>query len=120
MGSTRVFVSTFPPCDVCGEEAHYDAKTWEGSWMKLCDEHFRELGIGLGAGRGQKLELSSDRFERGVGRIVKGFTADDVERALEQAVVDGLVECYNCGESMESDAKKCSYCGAPNPMADYI
>ena len=48
-------VVKLPYCDLCGAEAHYDAKTTQGPWGYLCDEHFAEFGVGLGTGRGQRL-----------------------------------------------------------------
>jgi len=60
----RVIVSELPPCDFCVEEgvdrpAHYDAATKMGPWANMCEEHFRQYGIGLGTGRGQRLVLKS-------------------------------------------------------------
>lgn len=46
-----------PTCDYCGQsKAHYDAKTKHGPWAYLCEECFQKIGIGLGLGKGQKLE----------------------------------------------------------------
>ena len=74
-------VSHLPDCDICKMEgyspvrkAHYDAKTLMGPWANLCTTHFRQYGIGLGLGKGQKLvvvnpgggvhETAADYFER--------------------------------------------------------
>lgn len=56
----EIIVKVLPDCDVCKmknvkREAHYDAKTKMGSWGYLCEEHFGEMGIGLGTGFGQRL-----------------------------------------------------------------
>jgi len=53
--STSVLVDTLPVCSFCDKEAHYDGKTKMGPWADMCEDHFREYGIGLGVGRGQRL-----------------------------------------------------------------
>lgn len=50
-----VEVQRLPNCDICGEEAHYDARTKSGMWGNLCEKCFKKHGIGLGTGKGQKL-----------------------------------------------------------------
>jgi len=44
-------------CDFCDSKAGYDGKTKLGAWAYMCKTHFNSLGIGLGTGKGQKLEL---------------------------------------------------------------
>ena len=61
---THVVVDRFPPCDFCVEvgvvrPAAYDGATRMGSWASMCPAHFKQYGIGLGIGRGQKLILKS-------------------------------------------------------------
>jgi len=56
--STSVKVQQLPSCDFCGQTAHYDAATSFGPWANMCDAHFNEYGLGLGTGRGQKLEVA--------------------------------------------------------------
>jgi len=56
----EAIVSSLPYCDICkqnGDEvaASYDAKTKFGIWGYLCEDHYAEYGIGLGAGLGQRL-----------------------------------------------------------------
>lgn len=57
-------------CDICQlvgtrnddgsvTRAEFDAKTTEGPWAYLCDEHFRQFGVGLGTGLGQRLVYES-------------------------------------------------------------
>ena len=60
---TKVFVSNFPDCDFCGEEAHYDGRTIHGPWAKMCESCFRKHGLGLGFGRGQELVLRKEGEE---------------------------------------------------------
>lgn len=56
--STSVKVETKPACDFCGSPADYDGKTNMGPWAYMCQGHFDTMGIGLGTGRGQKLEVA--------------------------------------------------------------
>jgi len=44
-------------CDLCRREAKYDGKTKMGPWAYMCEEHFRQFGIGLGSGKGQRLNV---------------------------------------------------------------
>ncbi len=49
-----------PKCDICKNlgmysEALYDGKTMYGLWAYMCEKHFKDYGVGLGTGRGQKL-----------------------------------------------------------------
>jgi hypothetical protein len=39
------------------EPALYDGATIHGPWAYMCEEHFRLYGLGLGQGRGQRLEV---------------------------------------------------------------
>jgi hypothetical protein len=48
-------------CDFCKQldgtltRATVDGRTVLGPWADLCERHFKELGVGLGLGRGQRL-----------------------------------------------------------------
>jgi len=57
---TEVRVPVAPRCDLCRVEtpAQYDAKTIHGPWANLCQEHFDEIGVGLGLGKGQRLVVT--------------------------------------------------------------
>lgn len=51
-------------CDVCAsrnidKNAVVDGKTVMGAWSFMCKDHFRELGVGIGLGRGQVI-IQSD------------------------------------------------------------
>lgn len=61
--TVKVMVNEFPFCEMndCKEEAHYDAKTVLGPWAFLCENHFEQLGTGLGLGQGQKMELINNK-----------------------------------------------------------
>lgn len=61
-----VEVDTLPNCDFCDSErvfapyvkfpkAEFDGRTITGAWANMCPKHFREYGVGLGLGKGQKL-----------------------------------------------------------------
>ena len=61
---TTAKVSQLPTCDVHryekfvnGVPALYDARTTRGPWAHMCQECFDQLGIGLGRGKGQRLEV---------------------------------------------------------------
>jgi hypothetical protein len=56
--STSVKVQQLPSCDFCGSTAQYDAATSFGPWANMCEPHFKQYGLGLGTGRGQKLEVA--------------------------------------------------------------
>ena len=121
---TETFVSKFPRCDFCGQEAHYDAKTKSGPWAYMCEQCFKTQGVGLGLGMGQKLMLRGANIkqcilaEAGVKPSKEGFkeavekckpkTFMMTEGDLEQAVMDGIwyPKCPYCGEntSAEPDA----------------
>ena len=67
---TKTKVRTLPFCDFCmfgiqgaGVLAKYDGRTKEGPWAWMCEEHFKEHGVGLGIGKGQELELDEDAEE---------------------------------------------------------
>jgi hypothetical protein len=57
-------VSKIPRCDIrgCSNDAGYDGKTNLGPWAYMCEKHFKELGIGLGTGKGQKLVVIKDEI----------------------------------------------------------
>lgn len=41
----------------------------------------------------------------------------DIEQLLETALMDGIVVCDKCGNSIEPDAQKCR-CGWVNPLIE--
>ena len=59
---TEVTVAVLPICDICKHigapipnTARYDGATVYGPWAYMCEDHFTEVGTGLGLGRGQRL-----------------------------------------------------------------
>ena len=65
VNSSRAVVLSRPPCEFCGEPAHFDGKTQKGPWVYMCGFHFTFCGRGLGHGRGQRL-VTPDELEGGV------------------------------------------------------
>ena len=60
----ETIVDKLPQCDFCKpnllvpwQAAYFDGRTRMGPWAFLCREHFRQFGVGLGTGKGQKLVL---------------------------------------------------------------
>lgn len=43
MGNREAVVPELPKCDICGQEAHYDARTKLGFWANLCDDCYEEV-----------------------------------------------------------------------------
>ena len=62
--SESVIVETYPKCDFCpkdeGVDAQYDGKTYMEPWASMCERHFKQYGIGLGTGRGQRYILEDE------------------------------------------------------------
>ena len=42
----------------------------------------------------------------------------DVSDALEQAAFNGIIECEECGNSLEPDCPECCECGWKNPLIE--
>jgi hypothetical protein len=62
--SSQVTVTALPFCDLCSDGktlAQYDAATKMGSWAYLCEAHFRDYGVGLGTGAGQRLVVEGQQ-----------------------------------------------------------
>jgi len=55
--SETVVISEKHKCQFCGDEAKYDGKTKVGPWAWMCEKCFIRYGVGLGMGKGQKLEV---------------------------------------------------------------
>jgi hypothetical protein len=64
--SESTIVSQEHLCDFCRPTktvAKYDAKSSMGPWGFMCERHFKQHGIGLGTGRGQKLIYDSSELK---------------------------------------------------------
>lgn len=70
-----VAVSTLPTCDIClhvrgmkkkeARRALFDGRTVTGSWANMCLIDFKEWGVGLGLGLGQRLVVPGLDKEEG-------------------------------------------------------
>lgn len=60
MAGTWVLVRALPTCDFGTEPAKYDGATSIGPWANMCEAHFRQYGLGLGVGRGQRLVVGGE------------------------------------------------------------
>lgn len=56
-------------CDWCLTVAKYDGKTKMGPWGYMCNQHFKQYGIGLGLGKGQQLLIRDDYEVQTKGNI---------------------------------------------------
>jgi hypothetical protein len=89
--------------------AEYDGRTNMGSWANMCQPHFDEHGVGLGPGRGQKLEVQPKLDAKKTDKIpTVEVPMDDLD--------DCCVTCPHCGETrtVEPDANyvaTCEGCG---------
>jgi len=63
MTMQTALVSSYPACDFCGEEAHFDGKTTLSVWAFMCDYDFQVYGKGLGIAIGQRLITLDDTSE---------------------------------------------------------
>jgi len=124
---TVAYVEKLPMCDFCQfREAAYDAKTKQGPWANMCELCFKEHGVGMGIGMGQKLKLRNpflnclDATKGSFDDKVKACSLKTVtmtESDLESAVMDSIwyPTCPYCGASTgaEPDASYI-YCDACN------
>ena len=65
--ATNTFTYQRTKCDACKHsDALYDAKTKLGCWAYLCQDCFEVNGVGLGLGKGHRMEpihsMSSSEF----------------------------------------------------------
>jgi len=107
-------VRELPKCDFCkmdgvDKPAEYDGKTYPGPWAYMCKEHFLEHGIGLGLGRGQKLEVQPKLDTK----KTKEIPIVEIPLSLDDCCE---VACPHCGETrtVEPDANYvvlCEGCG---------
>ncbi len=82
------YVQKLPLCDICGADAHFDARTVRDVWANLCDLHFGEFGIGLGTGIGQMLKVREEVVEVSVEGEIVSFDSwmKDVSYELARSV----------------------------------
>ena len=70
----QTVVGTLPKCDFCDIPAIVDGATVFGPWANMCEEHYIQNGLGLGAGKGQKLILAVDAI---IKPCCKNYRKDD-------------------------------------------
>lgn len=59
-------------CNFCEGEAAYDGKTIYGPWAFMCPNCFEAFGVGLGLGKGQKLEPTIEKEEDTKNAKIRG------------------------------------------------
>lgn len=65
MSKTIFYVNAPHFCDICSgsfENTMYDGRTVQGPWANMCESCFKQYGVGLGLGRGQKYTKKEDRW----------------------------------------------------------
>lgn len=102
-------VPEIPDCDFHklngepGTPAAYDGETKRGPWAFMCSPCFREHGVGLGLGRGQRLVLKGDPLARQIGTVGNPDPVSDGQAPLpaanhptrrELAQAFGLALCF--------------------------
>lgn len=105
-GGTEVYVEKLPMCDFsCGRQALYDGRTKQGPWAYMCEEHFKQHGVGLGTGRGQRLipRKALGEAEKIRGEPGKELSVTMTKENFETAAMEGV--WY----------PTCPYCGAETP-----
>lgn len=43
---------------------------------------------------------------------------EDIMELLEDAAMDGVISCPECGNSLEPDCEECGECGTKNPLIE--
>ena len=72
-------VDKLPPCDFCKHKkdrdqrllARYDGITKAGPWRNMCLGHFKEHGVGVGIGHGQRLWLRTEQHLNGEVPVIE-------------------------------------------------
>ena len=104
--STKVVVASKPPCDFCGDQAQYDARTTKGSWANMCESCFTIFGVSLGTGKGQRLLLQEEWDAEAEGDTQgDGMPTSDeeLEAMLEESLYEGVVTLPD-GRVVEPDS----------------
>jgi hypothetical protein len=101
MTKTTALVATIPNCDIHkyidGIEnvpAVYDAKTNDGRWASVCEDHFQSHTSGeLGTGKGQRYITEAPAEEDKGAAIQAAMKRGDLS-AIEDIVGDGDIAEY--------------------------
>lgn len=94
--SDTVYIPEPKTCDVCTYElgkpdvqAHYDARTHDGRWANVCEDHFASHTPGLlGTGRAQRLVVGAPPEHDRRAEVAAALEAGDWA-AAEEAIGDG-------------------------------
>lgn len=96
--------------------ARYDGATYDmGSWAYMCENHWREIGVGLGTGKGQKLILRDSDEHKALQRERAALPKPSVESLLSAAVMGDIIETAD-GCMVEPDGR-CPH-GQNSPLVD--
>ena len=116
---TEVYVQELPMCDFgCGRQALYDGRTVTGQWAYMCESCFKQYGVGLGTGKGQRLipRRALGEAERLRGEPEEELSVTMTEEDFEASVMEGVwyPTCPYCGVSTpaepDADAIYCQAC----------
>lgn len=130
MALTYVIMDSIPNCDF-GDlgnaraefhdnaesvPARYDGATYDmGRWAYMCENHWREIGVGLGDGKGQKLILRDSDEHKAIQRKRAALPQPSVESLLSAAVMGDIIETAD-GCMVEPDGT-CPH-GQNSPLVD--
>ena len=56
MKHTKTKLGSPVQCNFCDRTAEYDGRTIYGPWAYMCKAHYQMYGVGLGLGKGQRIE----------------------------------------------------------------
>lgn len=106
----EVQVHEMPDCDFCEAPAPYDDKTHQGPWGNMCEEHYKQHGVGIGSKRVliQKVKVEP---KAGIPTVTFKLT-----KRIMYDLDYPKVKCPHCGQSRtcEMDAHyevTCESCG---------
>lgn len=121
MARNLTYVDKLPKCNFCGAEAYYDARTTSGPWAYMCEACFKTHGVGLGVGRGQRLEVKSAPLrECVIARVGQDAAKEDFVKAVTECAEKPLSVTMSTGQLEESVMEglwypTCPYCSAETP-----
>ena len=88
---TEVEMSAPVNCDFCHElgthvQASYDGRTKWGPWAYMCEDHFKQHGMGLGLGNGQRLKFQAKEKAQEIVKPGEKPVPDDIPLREPQRV----------------------------------
>lgn len=118
MARDVTYIDKLPKCNFCGAEAHYDGRTTSGPWAYMCEADFKKHGVGLGVGRGQRLEVRSAPLrECVITKVGQESSKEDFVKAVSTCMEKPLSATMSMEQLEESVMEglwypTCPYCGA--------